>query len=242
MMKILRDMDLSPEENLAMDELMLAKAEKGEAGETLRFWSCEDHFVVLGRGCSAEEECFLPKCREDGVKVLRRISGGGTVLQGRGCLNFSAVLSYDRDENYTNIVRSYEKIIRDLSKAFRGKGLGAEFMPVSDLAAGGKKFSGNAQARKRKYFLHHGTVLHGMELSKIDSYIKYPPREPGYRQGRAHGEFVGNIGLSEKDIKEAVIEAFSGKEENNQSFPYPSGELEDLVRNKYSLEGWNLGL
>lgn len=240
-MKIIDGLSLSQEENLAIDELFLNNAENGRIGETLRFWDSDKYFVVMGRSGRTREECALSNCREDGVKVLRRISGGGTVLQGKGCLNFSAVLSYSRNDAYKNIASCYAGIMGDLREGFRERGLEAEFLPISDLALKGRKFSGNAQARKRRYFLHHGTILYDMDMGKIERYLKHPPKEPDYRAGRAHVDFLGNIPLSVEDIKGVIksVLAVSGDE-------WTPGEkdiegLTELIDRKYSLDSWNLG-
>ena len=238
-MKIINDISLSPEENLAMDELLLLKAENGEGGETLRFWEQNEYFVVVGRSGKVEEECFMPVCLKDGVKVLRRFSGGGTVLQGKGCLNYSAVLSYSRNEKFRNIEFSYESIMKSISEEFSRKGIEAEFLPISDLAVGGRKFSGNAQARKKKYFLHHGTVLYGMDIEKIARYIKHPPKEPEYRTSRAHDDFLTNIPFLAKDIKEVIQRALTSGGSNWKVPCEYTKELAEIVGKKYSQNSWN---
>ena len=238
-MKIINDISLSPEENLAMDELLLLKAESGEGGETLRFWEQDEYFVVVGRSGKVGEECFMPVCLKDGVKVLRRSSGGGTVLQGKGCLNYSAVLAYSRNEKYRNIEFSYESIMNGISEEFIKSGIAAKFLPISDLAVGGRKFSGNAQARKKRYFLHHGTVLYGMELGKIARYIKHPPKEPEYRTSRAHNDFLTNIPFSAEDIKGVIQRALAS---GGSKWKVPGEyikELAEIVGKKYSQNSWN---
>ena len=78
----------SPEENLAFDDMLLAEAE-----ETIRFWESSTPFLVLGRSGRADQEVNLAACEADGIPVLRRSSGGGTILQAPGCLNFALILS-----------------------------------------------------------------------------------------------------------------------------------------------------
>jgi lipoate---protein ligase len=239
-MKIIDNVPASPEEALAMDELFLAKAERGDIGETFRFWQTDECFVVVGRSGKVKEECFFEKCRKDGIKVLRRISGGGTVLQGKGCLNYSSILSYFGDKRYEKINSSYEKIMTDLSLGFRARGLNAEFVPISDLATGGRKFSGNSQARKRRYFLHHGTILFDMDVSMVERYLKHPPKEPDYRKGRKHGDFVANIPFSSKDIKDVIRSVLAPEGVHWRMRKKDLKCLADLVGAKYSRDSWNL--
>ncbi|MFH1798434.1 MAG: lipoate--protein ligase family protein [Candidatus Omnitrophota bacterium] len=194
-----------PEETIAFDEELLKSAESGQMGETLRFWESKEYFVVIGRAGKASEDCFLDRCREDGIKIIRRVSGGGTVLQGPGCLNYSLILSYDRDERFRNIRASYEIILIMIMASLTGR---VSFHPISDLAFNGKKFSGNAQARKKKYFLHHGTILYDFNLDMIPRYLKHPIKEPEYRNGRTHKDFLTNIPINPEEFKEAVKREF----------------------------------
>ncbi len=229
-----------PEENIAADEVLLSKAEEGVLGETLRFWEAAEHFVVLGRSGKIQKECFVEACQEDGIKIIRRISGGGTVLQGPGCLNYSLVLSLERDGEYRKINDSYRNILGRIAYVLRSKGYDAELFPISDIAIGEKKISGNAQARKRKFFLHHGTLLFNFEIAKIYQYLKHPPKEPEYRRGRVHKKFVANIPTSFEDLREVIKEVFIRK--NISSWKPDKVVLEEvkaLAQGKYLSDKWN---
>src|SRR5205823_8710277 len=81
-----------PAENLALDEGLLDACEEDGADETLRFWEPTEYFVVVGYANAASKEVNLPYCDENQIPVLRRFTGGGTVLQGPGCLNYSLIL------------------------------------------------------------------------------------------------------------------------------------------------------
>ncbi|MFH1304968.1 MAG: lipoate--protein ligase family protein [Candidatus Omnitrophota bacterium] len=199
---------LNPEETIAMDSFLLMKAESGALGETLRFWNAEEYFVVLGRAGKITEECHVERCRRNGVKIIRRSSGGGTILQGPGCLNYSLILSYKGDTAYKNVRSSYRHILSAITGEFEKNGYSIEFYPLSDLAIGGKKISGNAQARKRRYFLHHGTFLFGFDLGKISFYLKHPPKEPEYRRARTHGDFLTNIPSTPAALSGIIKKAF----------------------------------
>ena len=87
-----------PVHNLACDEVLLNMLEEEAVGEILRFWTSTQYFVVLGSSNNVRDEVDLDACRADGIPILRRHSGGGTVLQGPGCLNFSLILAIDPNE------------------------------------------------------------------------------------------------------------------------------------------------
>jgi lipoate-protein ligase A len=77
----------TPEENLALDEALLDEADAaGRPLETLRLWEPRQTFVVVGRSSSLEREVRLDRCRERGLPILRRVSGGAAIVAGPGCL------------------------------------------------------------------------------------------------------------------------------------------------------------
>src|ERR1035441_2815400 len=90
----------TPEENLACDEVLLDLCEAGGSDEVLRFWAPPQYFVVVGYANKAATEVNLPVCRELVIPVLRRCTGGGTVLQGPGVLNYSLILRIDESAQF----------------------------------------------------------------------------------------------------------------------------------------------
>src|ERR1041384_3554800 len=82
----------TPAENLACDEALLDACEGGAADEVLRFWESSTPFVVVGYGNKVAREVNVAACEARGIPILRRCSGGGTVVQGPGCLSYALVL------------------------------------------------------------------------------------------------------------------------------------------------------
>ncbi|OGS21081.1 MAG: hypothetical protein A2252_03840 [Elusimicrobia bacterium RIFOXYA2_FULL_39_19] len=230
----------TPEENIAFDEALLVQAEKNGTGEAVRFWESKKYFVVLGTGNKIHQEVDIEACAKDNVPVLRRTSAGGTVLQGPGCLNFSLVLSYERDKTLADVNKSYnyilEKII-DCAKIASGNG-NICFKPISDIVYADKKVSGNAQARKRHFFLHHGTWLYDFDLKLISSYLKEPVNQPDYRRKRKHNDFVANVPLNIEKFKKEVFKKFD-LPEITQNSPELAVQVSELIEKKYSLDSWN---
>ncbi len=200
-----------PERNLLYDDELLRSADRGEDGEVLRLWESPSIFVVLGRTCQSDDDVLLDVCQADGIPVLKRSSGGGTVLQGPGCLNFSLILSKEKRPLIDSISKSYVVILDKVQHALKSLGVTTEFKPVCDLvlSSNGKKFSGNAQRRGRRFILHHGTLLYGFDLSLITKYLKNPKKMPEYRQAREHGAFVANLQLGEAELKQALTQEFT---------------------------------
>lgn len=201
----------SPQKNLDFDDILLLLAEKHEAGECLRFWESPSTFIVLGRIGKEDEDVDLGQAQKDNIPVLRRSSGGGTVVQGQGCLNYTLVLSKHNYQVLNDLRKSYAWISEKVIGALESQGIKAYFRPISDLATGQneKKFSGNAQKRGKNYILHHGTILYSFDLSLISRYLKMPQDIPEYRKNRPHTDFVTNIPINPTAFKEALAGQFN---------------------------------
>ena len=163
-----------PEENLALDEALLLEAEaaaaEGRELGYLRFWESSKHFVVLGVSSALKEDADTKHCRKDGIPILRRASGGGTVLQGPGCLNFTLVLPLGYTAGLRDINSSYRMILDPCLDALDLADI--TMRGSCDLALGDRKFSGNAQKRSRYCLLHQGTLLWDFDLDLIPRYLR----------------------------------------------------------------------
>src|SRR6516225_6073909 len=101
----------TPAENLACDEALLEECEDHGGPGILRFWQPSQYFVVVGYGNKVAAEVNTEYCEGQGIPVLRRCSGGGTVLQGPGCLNYSLVLPIDLSPMLGGIASTNEFVL-----------------------------------------------------------------------------------------------------------------------------------
>jgi lipoate-protein ligase A len=106
----------------------------------------------------------------------------------------------------------------------------------SDLALKNLKFSGNAQRRKRKFLMFHGTFLLNFDIPLIEKYLLMPSKQPDYRQDRTHEEFLTNLHLSAAETKAGLLQAWEAREPADN---LPLAKLAPLVQ-KYSADDWNL--
>lgn len=253
-----------PAEILAAEEALLDAAEAGGCGETLSFWESSRHFIVLGFGNKAATEVNLATCERLGIPILRRISGGGTVLQGPGVLNYALVLRADNTSltsiSSTNnfiMQRNAEALTDLLAKllpvpAGRGEvrgeersgqrdALRVEVQGHSDLAIGGLKCSGNAQRRKRTHLLFHGTILLHLDFDLLEKVLPMPSLQPDYRRNRPHREFLTRLPASKDAIKQALSQAWSATEQTNLDLLVEDwrASVQRLIAEKYSRTDWN---
>ena len=165
---------------------------------------------------------------------MRRSSGGGTVLQGKGCLNYSLILSKELNPVLHDLRKSYEFILGKVVLALQKSGVQARFYPISDIALEDtqKKISGNSQKRGRKFILHHGTILYNFDIGRIEQYFKMPKDVPAYRQGRSHLDFVVNASISPPVFKKQLKEIFKPFREENFLTDQEKERLKSLEKNK----------
>lgn len=219
-------LDLSlptPAENLALDEALLDLCDAG-GPESLRFWESPVPFVVVGYGNRVAAETNQAACAAAGVPVLRRCSGGGTVVQGPGCLNYNLVLRVPESGPLTTVTGTNRFVMERMRGALQP--LLASRVTVeghTDLcleqrvpgmagdatAVVARKFSGNAQRRRRHALVFHGTLLLDFDLALISGLLLHPSAEPDYRSGRDHLDFVTNLGVSGADLRQTITAAWS---------------------------------
>jgi lipoate---protein ligase len=225
----------TPAGNLALDEALLLDAEASEGGEALRLWELPRYAVVLGAGCKLTDDVDEPACLADEVPILRRASGGGTVLLGPGCLCFSVVLAYDRDPLLRDVNASYRYILPRVAAALAGLLPDVEPLGTSDLASTRRKFSGNAQQRKKSHLLHHGTLMYAFDVTRVSRYLRMPARQPDYRAGRPHGDFLVNLPATSAELRERLCAAWGAREVRPG---WPAARVRELVVDKYSRDEW----
>jgi lipoate-protein ligase A len=218
---------------LALDEALLLGAEQGTSGEVLRIWQSDVVCVVLGASCVLATDVNEPTCASDAMQMLRRSSGGGTVLIGPGCLLYTLILAYDRADELRQIGSSYRYILERVAQALAVPGL--EPAGISDLALGLKKVSGNAQQRKRSFLLHHGTLLYAFDPGKVGRYLRIPIRQPEYRRQRPDAEFLTNLPLRPDEIRSRLRQAFNADQDLAN---WPQDMVRRLVTSKYELPEW----
>jgi lipoate-protein ligase A len=99
------------------------------------------------------------------------------------------------------------------------------------------KFSGNAQRRKKNFLLFHGTFLLNFDIALIDKFLRMPSKEPDYRQGRSHKDFLTNVDLPADVVKKSMTEAWGANIDS------PEGRWRSqvalLARDRYVTTEWN---
>jgi lipoate---protein ligase len=224
-------------ENLALDEALLEQAEAGgKPLETLRLWEPIAPMVVLGRSSRIDVEVHGETCRELGIPVLRRISGGATIVTGPGCLMYALILSCERRPRLRSLSQAHHDVLEMLTGALRPLVGDVESRGTCDLTLGPLKFSGNSVRCRRGHLLYHGTLLYDFPLELVERCLAMPPRMPDYRAKRPHGRFVTNLPLTADAIRRSLV---AGCDAHEPCIDWPHEATTKLVAEKYSRPEWN---
>lgn len=214
--------------NMAVDEELLAAASRGPSAPVLRFYTWDPPAVSIGRFQDEERSCRRAECERRGIAVVRRITGGRSVLHYRE-LTYSIVARTDDPLFPNDILGTYKAIAQGLLAGLRGLGVDAELVSRSgqhaekvrpytrdpacfsspswfELLARGRKIAGSAQRRISGAFLQHGSVL-----------IDYDPDlEAAVIPGGGRSGVVTSIGSELgrpapiDEVKQAFLQGFTG--------------------------------
>jgi len=173
-------------------------------------WEPEGVAVVIGHGQNAVQEVDLAACRRDGVAVIRRRGGGGAVVLMPGVLCLSCAFLSGRSDSPYYFFQQINLFISDLlARRFSLQGL--EPAGISDIALAGRKILGCSMFKSRRLYFYQGSLLLNPDLARITAYLTHPSREPGYRRGRTHSDFLTSLWqsgypLPMTDLKEAFTQ------------------------------------
>ena len=240
-MKYIDWKETDPQMNLAFEEYVFNQMDKSESYFLL--WQ-NDNAVIVGKHQNTIEEINQDYVRENDIKVVRRLSGGGAVYHDLGNLNFTFIVNDHGQEQF-----DFQTFTRPLVEALKTLGINAEFNSRNDIAIDGKKFSGNSQYAKRGRILHHGTILFNSNLATIQSALKVKKDKIESKGIKSVKSRVTNIsdylneGYTLDDFKTALLKAMF-ENDNLETITLLEDEIraiEQLKTEKYATWDWNYG-
>ena len=174
----------NPFYNLAFEEYVLTHRRKGEY---LLLWQ-NDNTIVIGQNQNAEAEINRSFVEEHGIRVVRRMTGGGAVYHDLGNLNYSFITDAGDAERLT-----MERFTRPIVNALQGLGLQAEASGRNDILVEGKKVSGTAQRLLNGRILHHGTLLFDANPGMVAGALQVDPEKFRSKSAKSVRSRIGNI-------------------------------------------------
>ena len=240
-MKYIDWKETDPQINLAFEEYVFNQMDQDQSYFLL--WQ-NDNAVIVGKHQNTIEEINQEYIRENDIKVVRRLSGGGAVYHDLGNLNFTFIVNDRGREQF-----DFQTFARPLVEALKTLGVNAEFNSRNDIAIDGKKFSGNSQYAKRGRILHHGTILFNSNLATIQSALKVKKDKIESKGIKSVKSRVTNITdyLDEtytmEDFKAALLKAMFAND-NLEKITLSNEEIQAIERlktEKYATWDWNYG-
>jgi len=159
--------------NMAIDRAILEAHSKGKVPPTVRFYGWTPPAISIGYFQALNDEVDLEACKKFGVEYVRRITGGGAVFHDKE-VTYSIIIPENHPAIPKNILKSYGRICNALIQGLTHLGISSTYAPINDLLVNGKKISGNAQTRKERTVLQHGTILMDVDVDTMFSLLKVP--------------------------------------------------------------------
>lgn len=241
--------------NMAIDEAVLTARTEGHVADTLRFFRWKPSAVSIGKFQRVENEVQLENCKQQGVDVVRRITGGGAVYHdSEGEVTYSLVASKE-SLKVGNIADLYERIDSGLTRALSMLGVAADFnegnaKACPNLTVKGRKISGSAQCHRRGVVLQHGTILANVELEKMFTYLRVSWAESCMQVVNVARRRITSLydelgkGVSRGELIRALRDGFAqALEIEIVESELTLGErklAEELCDRKYATADWNL--
>lgn len=242
-MKYINNLSNNPWYNLAFEEFCFRNLPNDE--EYVILWINEPA-IIVGKNQNTIEEINSEYVREKGIKIVRRVTGGGAVYHDLGNLNFSIITTVTGPERI-----DFGKINIPVLKSLQKLGINAELSGRNDLTLEGKKFSGIAQSVWKKRVLNHGTILFDTDLTVLSKALNVKKDKIESKGVKSVKSRVTNIRpylnedvdiLTFKDLLLNNIFEYEGQVlEEYKLNQEQLEEIDKLFKEKYSTWEWNYG-
>lgn len=230
--------------NMAIDEAVSNAIACGESPPTMRFYMWSPSAVSIGYFQSLADEVDAEFCRKKNIDIVRRRTGGGAVYHdSQGEITYSVIAPQEMFPK--GIIESYKVICGWIVDGMGDLGIHAEFKPINDIVANGKKISGNAQTRRNGILLQHGTILYDVDLDTMFRCLRVSDEKIRDKMIKSVRERVACV----KDFCNIPIEKLCNSMLNSfcKGKEWHFGELSEkelsnakmLANTKYSSDEWN---
>ena len=239
-LEVVDETPLTAAAQMALDEVQLDAVGGGRRPPLLRFWGWTQPALVIGSNQAVANEVDLDAVARHGFTVVRRLSGGGTMLAEPGrTITWSLVMPVGPVDGMS-FVDSFAFLDRWAVETLRALGVDAGYRPINDIVSPAGKIAGAAQARRRGALLHHVTMAYSMDPDLLRDLIRIGRPSVSERGVRSADKKVSPldtlIGASREEVV-AALKASSGAAPGRVE----DAELEaaaTLAAAKYSRRDW----
>ncbi|MCM2990590.1 lipoate--protein ligase [Bacillus safensis] len=228
--------------NLAIEEYCLKYL---DPEETYLLFYINQPSIIIGKNQNTIEEINTKYVEDNGIKVVRRLSGGGAVYHDKGNLNFSFITKDDGD-SFHNFKKFTEPVIKALEKL----GVKAELSGRNDIMADGRKISGNAQFATRGRIFSHGTLLFDSEIEHVVSALNVKKEKIESKGIKSIRSRVANINelmdqkMTTEEFRKILLSYIFDTNEDVPQYRLTEKDWEkihEISRDRYQKWEWNYG-
>ncbi|ART79418.1 lipoate--protein ligase family protein [Oceanisphaera avium] len=200
-------------QHVALDEVLVNSVAQGLRPPTLRFWDWDDSLVVIGAFQSVKNEVDMSAAHSAGLKVVRRITGGGAMFMEAGnCITYSLIVPTSLVDGMS-IEQSYQYLDTWVLGALATVGIKAHYVPLNDIASVQGKIGGAAQKRfANGVLVHHATLAYDIDGQKMLQILRTGREKLSDKGIKSANKRVDPMrsqsGLSQAAIIDAFIEHF----------------------------------
>ncbi|WP_223700997.1 lipoate--protein ligase [Sutcliffiella deserti] len=212
-----------PRINLAIEEYALKKL---DIEDTYLLFYINEPSIIIGKNQNSVEEINTKYVEDQGIHVVRRLSGGGAVYHDHGNLNFSFITK-DDGESFHN----FKKFTAPVVEALDSLGVKAELSGRNDIIAEGRKISGNAQFSTKGRMFSHGTLLFDSEIEHVVSALNV-------KKDKIESKGIKSIRSRVANIKEFLTEEIT-IEQFRQLLLEAIFKTKDIPTYELTEEDWN---
>ena len=239
-MRYIKNVSTNPYYNMAFDEYCLESLSINEP--VFYLWQNRPA-VIVGFNQEINTEVNLDYLKENGIDLVRRVTGGGAVYHDLGNLNYTIV---GRSED---LERDYPEYASIMAKALQKLGVPATLSGRNDILVEGRKVSGFAKRVCKNRLMVHGTLMYNVDvdvLTKVLNPSNTKLQSKGIASVRSR---VANLCEYLPNVPD--IQTFSKQLEEILSHHYQDTEyqlseedlanIQQLTDKKFATWEWNYG-
>lgn len=215
-MILIKNESTDPCFNLATEEFLIDTYSE----PTFMLWR-NKKAVIIGKNQNTAAEVNREFCENNGIKVVRRLTGGGAVFHDLGNVNYTII-----EENSTEKFNNYVRFTGDIIEYLKTLGVNAELSGRNDVLVGGRKIIGNAQCVRNGKIMHHGCILFSADMSDLSGALKVS-------KAKIQSKGVKSVSSRVLNLKDVI-------DKDMTSVDFLNG-LFDFIKNKYNCKTAVLG-
>lgn len=236
---------LTPQQQMAADQVLAEEVGKGTRGPTLRIWEWERPAVVIGSFQSVKNEVDMDNAAKYGFEVVRRISGGGAMFMEAGSVITYSLYAPAELVQGMSFAESYAFLDEWVIEGLKKLGIEASYQPLNDITSTKGKIGGAAQKRLGAgAVLHHVTMSYDMDGDRMVEVLRIGREKLSDKGVKSANKRVDPLksqtGMPREQILDALVSTFRGLNGLTEGAITPAEmqRIDELVEQKFGTEEW----